>query len=381
MRVLILSDGCYPFVLGGMQKHTYYLVKYLAEKGHKVTLMHCVHTGAIPNNDAFIETTDFSTAADIESICLRFPKSVRFPGHYIYQSYIYSKQLYANIEPRLSEFDLVYIQGFAGWYTLKALAKSTSKAKVVVNFHGLEMYQANTGIKSKLQALLLRPFVRKNLNRAPLIHSLGGNISQLLIKRLNIDSNKIITVPIGIEKKWIADELSVRNKTGIHLAFVGRNERRKGFPELLEAFDRVGVFKNMVLHIVGPFEKTTSTNLIFHGQLKEEYKIIEVLDHCDVLVCPSYAEGMPTVILEAMSRGCAIIATNVGAINELVDENNGWLIPHGSVKALTEALTQAHDTSKPELAKMSRASRNKIARGYTWDIVINLLLDKIYASK
>ena len=49
-------------------------------------------------------------------------------------------------------------------------------------------------------------------------------------------------------------------------------------------------------------------------------------DSCDILLCPSYSEGMPNVILEAMSRGLAIIATNVGAIRLLVSEDNGVLL-------------------------------------------------------
>ena len=50
-------------------------------------------------------------------------------------------------------------------------------------------------------------------------------------------------------------------------------------------------------------------------------------------MCPSYSEGMPNVIMEAMSRGLAIIATDVGAVSKLVDEENGWLInPRGLEK-------------------------------------------------
>ena len=44
------------------------------------------------------------------------------------------------------------------------------------------------------------------------------------------------------------------------------------------------------------------------------------------MVCPSYSEGMPNVILEAMARGLAIIATDVGAIAEMVDSTNGILM-------------------------------------------------------
>ena len=54
------------------------------------------------------------------------------------------------------------------------------------------------------------------------------------------------------------------------------------------------------------------------------------MDNCDILICPSYSEGMPNVILEGMSRGLAIITTDVGANELLVSNENGKLIKFSS---------------------------------------------------
>ena len=62
------------------------------------------------------------------------------------------------------------------------------------------------------------------------------------------------------------------------------------------------------------------------------------MDVCDVLICPSYSEGMPNVILEGMSRGLAIIATDVGATDQLVDDTNGKLIKFENSKELMDDL-------------------------------------------
>ena len=61
-------------------------------------------------------------------------------------------------------------------------------------------------------------------------------------------------------------------------------------------------------------------------------------DSCDILICPSYSEGMPNVILEAMSRGLAIIATNVGAIRLLVSEDNGVLLQECKPNLIFDAI-------------------------------------------
>ena len=71
---------------------------------------------------------------------------------------------------------------------------------------------------------------------------------------------------------------------------------------------------------------------------------------CGIFVLPSYTEGFPNVILESMACGCAIIATTVGAIPELIGEEdgrqNGVLIPPRNADALKKALNQLLNDGK-----------------------------------
>ena len=60
----------------------------------------------------------------------------------------------------------------------------------------------------------------------------------------------------------------------------------------------------------------------------------------DCLICPSYSEGMPTVILEAMASWCCIIASDVGAVRCIVDKNNGWLISPGNTYELRQSILE-----------------------------------------
>ncbi|MEO5991479.1 MAG: glycosyltransferase, partial [Ferruginibacter sp.] len=97
----------------------------------------------------------------------------------------------------------------------------------------------------------------------------------------------------------------------------------------------------------------------------------------DILVCPSYAEGMPTVILEAMASGCAIIATDVGAINTMVDYQNGWLI-EGDIKiGLEQGILEALQLDWEELQKKKLISIDRVADKYTWDHVIKQTINTI----
>ena len=71
---------------------------------------------------------------------------------------------------------------------------------------------------------------------------------------------------------------------------------------------------------------------------------------------------MPTVILEAMARGKAIIASDVGAVSELVDDSNGKLVPPNNAKVLANAIENLGDN---DIKKASERSPVKVAL-FTW---------------
>lgn len=79
-----------------------------------------------------------------------------------------------------------------------------------------------------------------------------------------------------------------------------------------------------------------SHRVSFDGTRPSGDPVLEWLDEIDVLLHPSLREGVPRAVIEAMSRGCPVIATSVAGTPELLEQDD--LIPAGSVCALTEAL-------------------------------------------
>ena len=113
-------------------------------------------------------------------------------------------------------------------------------------------------------------------------------------------------------------------------------------------------------------KKLDHPNIIYHGLIKSQNAIKGILDNSDILVSPSYSEGMPTVILEAMARGCAIIATDVGATCTMVSSDNGWLI-NGDIKlGLKEKMTKALNLNQKKLFLMKCESIYKVEKHFTW---------------
>jgi glycosyltransferase involved in cell wall biosynthesis len=76
--------------------------------------------------------------------------------------------------------------------------------------------------------------------------------------------------------------------------------------------------------------------VVYHGVVRDRQALKEKIDACDVLLLPSLSEGMPTVILEAMARGLDVIASDVGAVRELVEKP----LPPGDMKAFADAIVQ-----------------------------------------
>ena len=97
----------------------------------------------------------------------------------------------------------------------------------------------------------------------------------------------------------------------------------------------------------------------------------------DTLFCPSYSEGMPTVILEAMSCGCAIIATDVGAVNTMVNKHNGWLTEGDIEQGLEIAIKDVLSIGYSELHEKKIASINRVKANFTWEHVITQTIAEI----
>jgi glycosyltransferase involved in cell wall biosynthesis len=94
----------------------------------------------------------------------------------------------------------------------------------------------------------------------------------------------------------------------------------------------------------------------FLGVVRDRHELGELFDAADFLVVPSFAEGLPTVILEALARGLPVIASDVGAVREAVLEGEtGFLVHPGNVAELGSALTAALRISDDEYVRMSAA--------------------------
>ncbi|WP_417730994.1 glycosyltransferase family 4 protein [Rosistilla oblonga] len=381
MHIALLTNGVPPIVNGGMQQYALNMAIQLAELGNSIDL----YSTSDPKDQRLQALFTEDQKRRIKFFTVPWPQSPRLPGHYIRESIEISRQFAKNLLKQ-KPVQIVYGHGLTNIGMIEARERGASLPPIVTHGHGYEMFQSPATLTEKLKQVLLQRTVRKLLAGSDYIVSLGGNLTHILETKLSIPTTKIIETPVAVDSKWITTRPTPPPELGSGLrrriTYLGRYERRKGIEELATACRALSPL-DFELHLIGPIPKSQLSRfppgVVAHGPVYHSGRLFELLDATDILVCPSWSEGMPTVILEAMARRTAILASDVGAIDVIVDHTNGWLVPHGNAHKLQEKL--AHATTLPDdiLQGMKIASKNRVIANYTWPQVAKLISSQLHA--
>lgn len=245
---------------------------------------------------------------------------------------------------------------------------------------------------------LIRDYIVLHGIKAPVLYqchcnldtNLKNDISKYLFKKianivdtvcvLNSDSlktaknyhDKVYYMPNFIDDTKIG-EIKIRDKVK-NICFVGRVEKRKGIDELLEASKQ---FPLITFNIIGPLEDecynfSKYQNVKYLG-FKENNEVMKILDNMDIYVLPSYSEGFPLGILEAMCHGLPIIASDVGSISDMIENKGGLLVEPKSSKDIVLAINKMLD--KRVRKNMSEFNIGKVKNEY----LIEIVLEKFFA--
>lgn len=175
----------------------------------------------------------------------------------------------------------------------------------------------------------------------------------------------------------------------VRLLFLGLVGTRKGVYDLLPAFRQAATAQGAMELTIGGNGEVEQAQMLakelgvldcvhFAGWVSGDDKF-RLLQQADIYVLPSYNEGLPMSILEAMSWGVPVISTRVGGIPELInDGKDGILIEAGDQKALATAISHLASDTRARHA-MGLAARNRVVTGYSKEIVLPRL-EEIYSQ-
>ncbi len=233
----------------------------------------------------------------------------------------------------------------------------------------------------------------EKIKRAALVIAVSSFGRSQLFRNVSHEHwNKINVVHCGIEPAFYAGA-AIETGDGRRLVCVGRLCEQKGQLLLIEAarllsergtrFDLVlagdgemrGELEEMIARY-GLQNAVQITGWISSDQVRDEILAARAL------VLPSFAEGLPVVIMEAMALKRPVISTFVAGIPELVDPSrHGWLIPAGDVEALASAMQACLETPDETIAQMGDAAYRTVIERHDSDKEANKLARLISSAK
>ena len=221
--------------------------------------------------------------------------------------------------------------------------------------------------------------LREKMRRSAFVVAISAFGRSQLYRWLDgADWPKVAVVHCGLEPAFF-DVEGVAASAPQRLVCVGRLCEQKGQLLLIEAAHRLagkGIDFELVLAGDGEMRAAIEARIAQHG-LEQRVRITGWISGAQVraellaaraLVLPSFAEGLPVVIMEALALRRPVLTTYVAGIPELVqDGENGWLFPAGSIDALSQAMEQCLLTPAPILQRMGDAGYARVLQRHAID--------------
>lgn len=297
-----------------------------------------------------------------------------------------SKLLYALIAYTkflliVRQFDIVHIHAATRASIFRkaffVYASRWFNKSAIIHIHGSDYDSFFRNASTRTKAFLI-----KLHNHASCNIVLSQYWKQFFVSEMSV--RRIAIIPNGVDISLYAASRTPYQSG--QLLFLGRLGERKGIYDLIQAMiilrDR-GLFPRLYLAGDGELEKVKEkiqeanlqNQISIEGWCDKEKKMA-LLRATSVLILPSYNEGLPVAILEAMAAGKIIISTPVGGIPELViQQQNGFLVPPGDVDSLANAIEQTMLPANEEIMRtISNQNEQRISETFDRQIIYNNLL-------
>ena len=228
--------------------------------------------------------------------------------------------------------------------------------------------------------------VRRMLDRAGAVIVLSETWQRIL-KAYTVNPNVWVLYNTASQKRLLTQKI-VKKPGRIRVLFFGRLTREKGVYDLLESIpDVIKQHPTVLFRLAGDGDLDRVTELLKKKDLANHVENLGWISgddknvhfaEADIYVLPSYTEGMPGSLLEAMACGLPVVTTKIGGIPDAVNQGeNGYLIEPGDVRALTESLCRLCESSE-QREKMGTASLRIYHERFDTEKIINKLIHEIY---
>jgi glycosyltransferase involved in cell wall biosynthesis len=355
LSVIVLGLRGFPGVQGGVETHAQHIYPILAQLGCRIEVV--VRT-------RYQNKSYGSAWRDVHF------KPVFAPGLRSIEAMVHTfiGVLYAAVKRP----DVLHIHGI-GPGLMVPLARLLG-LRVVITHHGADYERQKWGMLGKTVLKLGEYFGVRFANECIVISDV---IKTLVREKHGRDS---LLIPNGVHLPVIPQTADALKQFGLrkghYVLFVGRMVPEKRHSDLIEAFSRASI-KGWKLVLVGASDHPDSYSaaIIKHAQksnnivcagFQSGVALAELYAHAGVFVLPSSHEGLPIALLEALSFGLPVIASDIPA-NVEVKCSNITYFPLGDIRVL-EKLLQTRAMSSVTLAQVAEVRKN-VAKKYCWNTI------------
>lgn len=367
MHVCIVFSTPFP-PKEGIGNYVYNMSKKFMEKGHKITI---ITRGSWNKSQSEV----------IEGInVIKAPYLPIYPL-YIHMHGVFVNKIFKSIE---SQIDVVHIH-----MPLAPFIKTSLPIITIVHTPMLIDYNyvKITSIHSLLSKISARfvsyPLELKLLQASDIIMTVSRSIAEEL-KEYHFDPEEVVVIGNGVDEKFFVPTQNTIDDDK-YIMYVGHIDREKGLFDLVDCGKYICNQRSDISFILAGRgrdldklkKKVRKLGLqdkfIFLGQVEKD-PLVQLYQNATLFAFPSYHEGLPTVLLEAMSCGLPVIATDVRGNRDLISSGkNGILVPPRSPKEMADAILGLLDDEKMR-RKLGKNARKTIEEHYTWDEVSNNIL-------
>jgi glycosyltransferase involved in cell wall biosynthesis len=377
----ILQLLCFPLYGSGSGTYVRKLAEHLAKNGHEVAIV----------------APDPRQLKNVKIYEAKLPFMAAFTGHPEFpDAKLYSKLSGSQLNDIQNAFsdaitravedfhpDVIHVHHASNLSWIANYVKAVYQIHYVITSH-------NTDVINAILDKRYIPLTQDALNRADTITAVSKNTRERLLKILGKGNRKLALktriVPCGVDTKLFPASGSIaraNKKFGLEdkdvVLYSGKVNAIKGVDIFIRSAEK---FPDAIFIVMGDGDELPKIkqlvkeknlkNIVFTGYLgaKDRTLIYELYRRADVVAVPStVSEGIPLSVLEGMSAGSVVVASNIGGIPTAIkDHKNGILVKPKSVSGLVAGIKEVLDNKK--LAdRLARAARKEAVSRFDWKVI------------
>lgn len=381
-RIALFTERIYPYYQGGSEKVMYDYARILTQS-YNVTVFTSYDQGKAKQA---LGTVEF------RYVSKRVKESNKYGNHSIIGILLFSIASLLH-RRKIKDFDIVILDSIHYFYPLLLLRSlKWRNGRVITIFHEAWYRYRKSGAVSPLLSYFIGLSIRRLIRYSDTIISVSDPTSKSLISNYKANKDRVVTIPLGIDYRNIADQYAFKNilDRKYDLAFVGRFAAIKRVGDIVDAVSIIAKEgRKLEVALVGDGPQRSSIekkienmglgkNFHVFGFLNEDEKYA-TMANSKIFVLPSEREGFSLSTLEAMALGCIPIVSKpkfdeiFGVSHFVINGENGLYYNVGNVNELAHAVSSCLDNL--EIAKLMSSRAVDTARLYTIDDVTRRIYD------